>query len=261
MEIEATFSGRILIADDEETFREASITLLQRAGYEVVGATAGAEALERLRKGSFDLLISDIRMPGNEELELIRSVTEVVPGLPIILVTGFPSVNTAIWAVQLPVAAYLVKPVDPEELNRIVQRVVAQRHAFQAVENNLKRLDSWHRDLRTIMAGLKPKQAEVLNHALGAFLTLSLRHITGTLSDMRSVIDFMLTNDPSNEAIRALEASHPIALTAALQDTIATLEGTKASFKSRALGELRERLEILLGETQGHTPTIRRQRP
>ncbi len=78
--------GRILIADDEETFLLSTIDLLRREGYECDGVKDAEAAVEVLSNKAFDLLVSDIRMPGNMELELIESVK----GLSVIIVTGYP---------------------------------------------------------------------------------------------------------------------------------------------------------------------------
>ena len=108
--------GRILIADDEKTFLAAMAQLLCNEGFECDCAEDATEVLEKLSKKTYDLLIADIKMPGNSNLELIRQLSQTAPAVSIILVTGYPSQQTAIEAVQLPVAAYLVKPVDFPQL-------------------------------------------------------------------------------------------------------------------------------------------------
>ena len=110
-----TEQGRILIADDEETFLLSTIDLLRREGYECDGVKDAEAAVKVLRSKPFDLLVSDIRMPGNLELELVEAVLESGVGLPVIIVTGYPSVKTAITCLNLRTIAYLVKPLDFDE--------------------------------------------------------------------------------------------------------------------------------------------------
>src|SRR4030095_11661625 len=108
--------GRVLIADDEETFLMATADLLRREGFEGETVRDGETALARVREASYDLLISDLEMPGNEDLDLVKRVAEVAGGLPIIIITGFPSTRSAIASIELPVAAYLLKPVAFQDL-------------------------------------------------------------------------------------------------------------------------------------------------
>src|SRR5207344_3490848 len=108
--------GRILMADDEPIFLSATADLLRRDGYECVTVEDGAAALGKVSDESFDLLITDLEMPGNSDLQLVRQIAERSGGLPVIILTGYPSVRSAIACIELPVAAYLTKPVVFEEL-------------------------------------------------------------------------------------------------------------------------------------------------
>ena len=103
--------ARLLLADDEETFRNSISVLLRREGYECDVASSAGEAVERLTEDPYDLLITDLRMPGNTELELLKAAGGA---LPVIIVTAYPSVPTAIEAVRFAVVDYLVKPFDFE---------------------------------------------------------------------------------------------------------------------------------------------------
>ena len=113
--------GRILIADDEETFLHSTADLLRREGYECDCATDAATAADKLKQTKYDLFIADIKMPGNWELELIREIRSITKDMPVILVTGSPSLDTTKQAVQLRVVAYLVKPVDFDQLLALVK--------------------------------------------------------------------------------------------------------------------------------------------
>jgi len=111
---------RILIADDEESFLYSTADILRREGYECSCASDARAAMEMLKEESYDLLIADIKMQGNSDLEFIKNLPQIAEGLPVILVTGYPSLNSAIESIQLPVVAYLVKPF---ELNDLLVRV------------------------------------------------------------------------------------------------------------------------------------------
>jgi DNA-binding NtrC family response regulator len=142
--------GRILIADDENTFLTATAQLLRNEGFECDCAKDATEALERLPEKSYDLLIADIKMPGNSKLELIKQLSQVAPAVSIILVTAYPSQRTAIEAVQLPVAAYLVKPVDFPELLQKTKSAIKMSRFRKTVATTKKNLQQWIGELETI---------------------------------------------------------------------------------------------------------------
>jgi two-component system, NtrC family, response regulator AtoC len=109
-------TSKILIADDDETFLLATTDLLRREGYECYYAPDAMTVIETLKSVKFDLLISDVNMPGNNKLELIIKLKEIAEGLPVILVTGSPLPDTQIQSLKPPVIACLNKPLDFEEL-------------------------------------------------------------------------------------------------------------------------------------------------
>lgn len=117
--------GRILLADDESLFLRTTSQLLTKAGYECVGVADGTTALQRLENESFDLILSDLNMPGNVKLELLRDGRSKWPSTPLIVVTGAPTMPTAIESVRLGVADYLLKPVKFEDLLSSVRRAIA----------------------------------------------------------------------------------------------------------------------------------------
>ncbi|MGR3301900.1 MAG: response regulator [Candidatus Scalindua sp.] len=108
--------GKILIADDDETFLLATTDLLRREGYECYYAPDAMTVIETLKSVKFDLLISDINMPGNNELELIKKLSEFAEGLPVILITGSLYSDVQIQSLKPPITACLSKPLDFEEL-------------------------------------------------------------------------------------------------------------------------------------------------
>lgn len=108
--------ARILLADDEEDFLRFTANLFENEGYECDCATDAPSAVTRLEQRRYDAVISDIRMPGNDDLKLVREVARIQKGVPVILVTAYPSVDSAIPAVELPVRAYVEKPVEFREL-------------------------------------------------------------------------------------------------------------------------------------------------
>lgn len=95
--------GKVLLADDEENFQRAIAVLLREQGYLCDVVSDASAATERLRHNQYDVLIADIKMPGNTELEFIRELSADAQGISMILVTGYPSTETAIASVELPI--------------------------------------------------------------------------------------------------------------------------------------------------------------
>ncbi len=112
----------LLIVDDELHVRESLSRWFIEDGYDVHTASSGKEALAALGRQHFDVVITDIKMPGMDGLELQRRIHEVDPEVAIILVTAYASVSTAVQALKEGAYDYLVKPFDPEELSRVVEK-------------------------------------------------------------------------------------------------------------------------------------------
>jgi YesN/AraC family two-component response regulator len=232
----------ILIADDEPLIRQVLRTLLVSAGFRVREAGSGDQALEVLREDRPSLIISDINMPGNHDLAFVRAVAAMFPGLPIILLTAYPSVETAVESVNLSVVAYLVKPPDASKVLDAVRHAIGTYEARESVRRSLVRLKSWTQDLEQIerlMAGVRanPGGDET---AAGAYLELTLRHLMSSVLEFRDVVSALAAAPAGAESVRALELSK------AVHETVEVLEKTKRVFKSKDLGELRQKLEAVL---------------
>jgi two-component system response regulator PilR (NtrC family) len=123
---EVSIMAKILIADDELSMRQFLEILLKKEGHEVVCAGDGQEALSRFEAGPFDLLISDIKMPKLDGLELLRKVKDQRPALSVIMVTAYASPEDAIAAMKAGAYDYLTKPFKLEEIKSVVQNALEQ---------------------------------------------------------------------------------------------------------------------------------------
>jgi two-component system, NtrC family, response regulator AtoC len=119
--------AQILIADDEPLFLRTTAALLKKAGYRCLTAPDGATAINVLRQERVDLVLSDLNMPGNLKLELLHEGRSQWPDTPIIVITGAPSLPTAIESVRLGITDYLLKPVKYEDLLSAVSRTLTHR--------------------------------------------------------------------------------------------------------------------------------------
>ena len=113
----------ILVCDDEEGIRE-SFKLILEDHYDLKFATHGLEALEMLKNLSPALMLLDIKMPKIHGLEILKRVKESYPKLPVIVVTGYQSVEMAQEALKLGAADYIPKPFESKEISAAIQRIL-----------------------------------------------------------------------------------------------------------------------------------------
>ena len=119
--------SRILIVDDDATFRLTTGALLEADGHEVDSAPDGQGAVERLREKQFDLLLVDLRMPGIDGLGLVEALRLWGHGVPILMISGFGTVDSAVRALHLGADDFLLKPVEPDMLSARVNDLLERR--------------------------------------------------------------------------------------------------------------------------------------
>jgi CheY-like chemotaxis protein len=115
---------RILIADDDQNVRVLFNDVLSEEGYEVTGVASGAEAIREVEKSAPDLLILDIKMPEMHGLEVLERVRRVRKDLPVVICTAYKHMGDDPAVRESDVKAYLVKPVDINELKDTVKEIV-----------------------------------------------------------------------------------------------------------------------------------------
>ena len=122
-----TGRGSLLVVDDESTQREMLSSILTRAGFNVSTAATAEEALDRLGQETFELLLTDQRMPGMDGLTLLDRARAIRSDLPVVLMTAYGSVSAAVSAMKRGASDYLTKPFEKEELLLVVERALRQR--------------------------------------------------------------------------------------------------------------------------------------
>jgi DNA-binding NtrC family response regulator len=116
--------ARILVVDDQEMMRDSLAATLAREGHEVIAAGDGPMAITKLSAGRFDLLISDLKMPKMMGTELLVEAKKLRPEMPVVLMTAFATVQTAVEAMKLGAYDYIQKPFDGEEIKLLVDRTL-----------------------------------------------------------------------------------------------------------------------------------------
>lgn len=235
--------GRVLFADDDELFRISLGERLRRAGFVCDFATTATEAVEMLRTNSYDVLLSDINMPGNAGLELIQNLPSLVAGLPIVLLTGQPTVETAMRSVQMRVVAYLVKPPDFTELCSTLTAASVEYRNLRILTANRSRLQDWDREIERMQKLLQQPVSGDHSSTMRNYLRLTLRNLVLGLVELETLL---LRDEISLGANGVIERQN---LFNAVRKTIGVLQRTRDHFKSKELAELRKELEALLTES------------
>jgi len=119
--------AQILVVDDDPTFRMTTAALLEADGYAVDTAPDGQQAVERLKGRQFDLLLVDLRMPGIDGISLVEALRLWGHGIPILMISGFGTVDSAVRALQTGVDDFLLKPVEPDVLSARVADLLERR--------------------------------------------------------------------------------------------------------------------------------------
>ncbi|MCC6498458.1 MAG: response regulator [Propionibacteriaceae bacterium] len=122
--VDAGERSRILVADDEQAVRDLLVKTLSGGGYQVDTAVDGLSAIERLRATDYDLLITDLKMPGMDGLSVIREARRRSLDLPIIIITGYSTEASAIEALNMGVCGYLTKPFRLQRVLAVAARAL-----------------------------------------------------------------------------------------------------------------------------------------
>jgi len=119
---------KILVVDDDEGVRQVLGQSLQESGYGVTGVDSGERAVAAVREGAFGLIILDMVLPRVDGLEVLKEITALRPEIPIIMITGYASVETAIKAMKMGAVDYVVKPFRMEEVELVVAKALERSH-------------------------------------------------------------------------------------------------------------------------------------
>ena len=122
---------KMMLVDDEERFLSTTKKLLSRKGYEVLTASSGAEALEKLRANRVHVVILDVKMPGMDGIETLRAIKRTYPLVEVIMLTGHATVESAVEGLKTGATDYLMKPSDIHALIEKAEEAFSKRQALE----------------------------------------------------------------------------------------------------------------------------------
>lgn len=154
-------SARILIADDDSVSCQLFAETLEEEGYRVRQVFSGDEALSRLAEDSYELVIIDVRMPGTSGLGVTRVVHEKYPALPVIVMTAFGSIETAVEAIHEGAFDFISKPMNLAELKNTVSKALAQQTLQRRADQNVRENDELSHQQLSKIIGKTPAMLEV----------------------------------------------------------------------------------------------------
>jgi DNA-binding NtrC family response regulator len=117
----------ILIVDDELIVRDSLTKWFREDGYRVEAAESAAAALRKLQPGLFHIMLVDIKMPGMDGIELLERIKEIDPGIIVLIITAFASVDSAVKALKLGAQDYITKPIDPDYLDHVIEKALREQ--------------------------------------------------------------------------------------------------------------------------------------
>lgn len=156
-------TARILIIDDDRAFRVGTGALLADEGYEVTAAASGNEGLERLRDDRFDMVLLDLRMEGRTGLSVLEELRQGGNDVPVLMLTGFATVDSAVAALKLGADDYLTKPCDNALLRSKIKSILARREpVLGAGAQRIVGTGGKMREVKKAIARVAPTESTVL---------------------------------------------------------------------------------------------------
>jgi two-component system, NtrC family, sensor kinase len=179
---------RVLIVDDELSVREVCTRALTRAGYEPTAVATGEEAIAAVRRETYDVIVLDVRMPGMDGPEVLRTVREIDPDAPCLIISGYSDFEDAIACLRHGAADFVRKPFDLDTVIRAVDRVLASTH--------LKVDSALLAATKTIFSSLDPGE-----------ISRQVLTVVGSLLHARAATLTLCLDDEPGETFRAVDGA------------------------------------------------------
>jgi len=120
-------AAKILVCDDKELMRESLGDSLRRSHFDVVTVASGEEALEQVMQNAFDVLVTDMKMPGMDGIALLQRAAHVAPTMPVVMITAYATVENAVRAMKLGAFDYILKPFKVDQIEMVIEKAIRHR--------------------------------------------------------------------------------------------------------------------------------------
>lgn len=146
-------TGRILVIDDEASLRKTLARILGNAGFEVTTAESAEQGLDFLKTTPYDLVLTDLRMPGMHGMDALKLIHVNYPSLPVVLFTAQPDVNSAVDALRHGATDYLLKPIKPEVIIERARAILAKHQTEKRKREIALQIEALQGELKSLEAG------------------------------------------------------------------------------------------------------------
>lgn len=172
----------VLVVDDEFSVRDSLYQWFRKDGYRVGAAEHAAAALAELERAPWDVVLLDIRLPGMDGMELLHRLRELAPDSMVIMMTAHGTIETAVEALKCGAVDYLTKPIDPDELSRVVAKAIEQRRRSEEAERGRPKATSAPPDADEIVCQSPQMRRvmELVESLAGTDVTVLIRGESGT---------------------------------------------------------------------------------
>lgn len=240
-----TGQAKILVIEDDELYAQVLSERITAAGHDVVVAGDAAGAGDQLGRTTFDAIVADLHLPDTDG-RLSDALLDAAAGTPIVLMTGSPTIESALQAMQRHAFSYHVKPFDLSVFVENVEQAVLHGRLQARVNESRRRYQSVEEQLDALRQVSGQIDGRDIDQSIRDYLRLLLGSGIESMAEALDVLRVM-EQDRLSHPVRRL-SRHPEAemFRAAVEQTVAVLEKTKNSFKSKELADLRRQLELAL---------------
>jgi DNA-binding response OmpR family regulator len=242
--------GHILIACNDPATLAIVQEMARENSFHVDVVDSLAAEFDNQTLHPYDTLILDLDSLGDQQnLKFSAPILEK-HRLPLILITGNPTAESAIQAFSLPVIAYLIKPLVHEELRDWVERAIEYSRISQSGRNAFANLEGWTQQVGQLQHYLSSGPRATLQLPLSNFVSLTMANMLGSMLDIKHLVEAATGHQAQNPVCHLYDCPRLQTHRNLLRETVDVLQRTKSYVKSHDLGELRQRLQAFLDETE-----------
>ncbi|MBW2147272.1 MAG: sigma-54-dependent Fis family transcriptional regulator [Deltaproteobacteria bacterium] len=197
-------SIRILIVDDNKSSRDLLEDLLVQKGYDIRLASDGLEAIEIIENEGVDLVLTDLKMPGADGLEVLRNAIRIDPNILVVIITGYASLDTAVESIREGAFDYIKKPFGLDEILILVRKAVERIRLIKENRLLFEKLQTTHEEMKRLRAKKErlEKKIQSLNESLESFEGKLAHHV---LSVKKFPFNFLPYQSPNNSEVKKWE--------------------------------------------------------